>query len=273
MATNNPSGAGKSGPRRRIQAADLAALAGISGRITALEPQKGDPDRCSVYVDGGFCLGLHREVAVLAGLKVGRQVDGKRLLEAALRDQERRAFDDGLLYLSGRDRSRQEVERRLRRRYPPELTAAVVARLAGMGWLDDAAVAQRYVAARQGYGASRLLRDLLRRGIARELALAAIDQGLGRQDRTEELRELAGRRLAAMGSVDRVTAERRLGAFLARRGFDFEAINRVLGPLLADLPLPQAGARGGWSGGGLRSRRKPGHLREEEKSGEDSLPD
>jgi regulatory protein len=260
VTRSNPAGAGKNGPRRRIPPPDLEALAQLSGRITALEAQEHDPKRRSVYIDGQFAIGLHEETIILARLKVGLQVNGPVLLEALKRDIAKRAWDDALVMLSAVPRSCREVERRLTRKYPPDVAASVVERLVGGGWLNDAEFARSYIRSHGAYGERRLLQDLARKGVAREVAAGAVQELLGQVDVTEQAREAAAQRLNRMPGVDRDTAQRRLAGFLARRGYGFDIITRVLGPLLQELPRaprPERQQRSGWGRGGGMRRRGP----------------
>lgn len=260
MATSKSAGARFGGPRVRNLGArrekpDLEGLAQLSGKITALEQQQKDPLRRSVYVDGQFVIGLHAETAILAGLKVGKLVDGPQLVEALKRDEVKRAWDDALVMLGAAPRTRREVERKLARKYDAELVAGVVERLVNGNWLDDAEFAVAYVRSHPDHGERRLLMDLARKGVARDVAAKVIRAALGEVDATDQAREAAATRLSRMSGVDRDTAQRRLSGFLARRGYDFGTISRALAPLLADLPRAPRPARSG-SGLGLRRHRE-----------------
>lgn len=246
VARSNSAGARFGGPRVRVKKApDLEALAQLSGRITALEPQQKDPKRRSVFVDGEFVLGLHEETIILAKLKVGQQVDGPKLAEAVRRDEAKRAWDGALVYLGAAPRSRRDVERKLALRYPPEVVEGVIERLARGGWLDDAEFAAAYVRSRSEYGERRLLGDLARRGVAREVAARVVGEMLGAVDAVAQAREAVAGRLARMDGVDRETAQRRLTGFLARRGYGFDVISRALEPLLEGLPRAERARRWG----------------------------
>lgn len=235
---SKPAGAGRRGGPRRREKPDLESLGQLSGRITALEPQAHDPKRRSVYIDGAYVLGLHEETIILARLKVGLQVDGPRLAEALRRDEAKRAWDDALTMLAATGHTQREVERRLERRYPAEVAQQVVDRLVGGGWLNDAEYARSYIRSHSDCGERKLLADLVRKGVAREVALVAVQEALGAVDATAQAREAAAARLQRISGVDRETARRRLSGYLLRRGYGFDVISRALEPLLQDLPAP-----------------------------------
>lgn len=244
MARSRASGAGGAGPRSRKDPVDLEALRTRSGTLTAVERQQAARRRYSLFVDGEFAVGIAADVLAPACLKVGAQVTGATLVELAIQDEGLRAWDAALLYLSGTGRTRREVERRLSRSYAPESVERVLARLSAGGWVDDLRYAAHFVAARPDLGQHRLLADLLRRGVAREVAMAAVRAGFGPEAALAGAREAAAARLSRMGAVDRATAQRRLGSYLSRRGHDFETIAAVLAPLLSRLPAAASAGPG-----------------------------
>jgi regulatory protein len=175
-------------------------------------------------------------------------------VEAVRRDEAKRAWDDALVMLGAAPRSQREIERKLGRKYPPEVAAGVVERLVNGGWLNDAEFAQMYVRAHADYGERRLLQDLARRGVPATVARPVVTEALGEVDAVAQARELAAVRLGRMTGPDRDTAQRRLAGFLARRGYDFGTISQALAPLLADLPrAPRPAGRG--FGNSLRRTR------------------
>lgn len=245
---------------------DWAELSQIQGRVTAIESQAKDPDRRSLFVDGRFVLGLHGEILYMAALRVGDLIDGPRLVELLQQELERRCWDDGLRFLARAPHAKREVERKLARRWPPELVERVIGRLERGNWLDDRAFAQAYMEAHPGHGPRRLLGDLVRKGVDRELAAAVlaelteaaierraafdpqVEQTLGRPavGDPETVRILALKRLSSVAGLDRVAAERRLGGFLLRRGFNLEEVRGVLRELLVGFPPPAPRVRKGW---------------------------
>lgn len=244
---NNSRGAAR-GPRRHHEL-ELAELAQLSGRITAMKPQQKDPHRRSIYIDGRYVLSLHEESILLAGLKTGVEVDGPRLAAALRQDQEKRAWDYALRLLSAAARTRHQIAQRLKARYAPDVVESVLERLERAGWLDDLAYARHYVEVHRGFGAARLLSDLIRKGVSADLARQAVAEALEGEDMLSQAQEAAAQRLKRMPGVDRDTAHRRLAGYLARRGYDYETIARALEPLLADLPRVPRNRRPGGTGG------------------------
>ena len=53
-------------------------------------------------------------------------------------------------------------------------------------------------------------------------------------DESESVEKAARKKLRTLGAVDHVTRRRRLYAYLARRGYDIDDINRALSAVLAN---------------------------------------
>ncbi len=140
-----------------------------------------------------------------------------------------------LQLLDARARSRAELADVLRqRRVPDEAATAVLDRLAELGLVDDATLAESFALARhreRGHARVAIAAALRRRGIADDVikdAVASIDP----DSESAAARQLARTRLARMGDVDDATASRRLVGLLARRGYSpetaHEAVRHVL---------------------------------------------
>ncbi len=156
-------------------------------------------------------------------------------------------LDAAARFLEVRPRSSDEVRRRLRDAgYRPELVEAAVARLTDLGYLDDAAFADAWVASRDRARprGTRALRDELRR---KGLAADVVDATLAAREASDAAEaqgadELAAaalleRRAAALARVDDPRLRRqRAYALLARNGFDPEICARLAGRVGVDDP-------------------------------------
>jgi regulatory protein len=202
-------------------------------KITALPPQKNDPDRLSVFVDGELRMGLSAEIALAAGLRVGQPVDEAGLLELERRDRGWQAREAALRLLAVRPRSAAELLRRLRMKgYEPEIGEEVIARLRELGMIDDAAFAGLVVRDRvrlRPQGARRLASELRAKGVDDETAHAAIRETMEGEDTDErELARRAAEKWRPRPGEEPASARRRLHGYLARRGFDSDVILEVL---------------------------------------------
>jgi regulatory protein len=111
-----------------------------------------------------------------------------------------------------------------------EITGAI-ARLQQERLLDDRRFAEEFVRARLAVRPRSgviLLRDLLQRGVGKKLAQEVIADLAPKENDEALARELVRRKLPMYSSLDEQTRRRRLMSLLARRGFSYETIGRVL---------------------------------------------
>ena len=101
------------------------------------------------------------------------------------------------------------------------------------GYLDDRRFAAAYAAERlkAGWGRRRIAGELLKRGVERSLVCGeAWDEVVAEQGAADDdglVLALARKRFAGQLAADPESAKRRLAAFLARRGHDWDAIARI----------------------------------------------
>ena len=200
------------------------------GRISAIEPQRRDPARVNVYIDGAFAFGLHLDLQLEHHLAPGDDLDEEAIARLLREDQTKRAVASALNLLAYRPRAAGELRARLRERdYPPEAIDAAIARIRELGYLDDRNFADRWVESRQQHrprSARMLGRELAQKGVDREVIEQTLeDAGI---DEFSDALALAGHKWPAWRNLDRPTRERRLSGFLTRRGYGYDIIRRVL---------------------------------------------
>lgn len=143
------------------------------------------------------------------------------------------ALDQALVlafrHLSRRERTCQEMRGHLERRgVEPGVIDAALHELSEQGYLDDARFARLFAEDKRGleqWGAERIRRDLLRRGVAGELIAAALEEGSAEAE-LERAVALLQRRLP-QPPCDRRSRERALGLLL-RRGYGYETASRAV---------------------------------------------
>lgn len=136
--------------------------------------------------------------------------------------------DCALTLLEYRDRTEQEMRRKLREReYTPEEIEETITFLTEYHYIDDAEYARRYIRTHCGRKSIRCLRaELEQRGISRE----RIDDALEETD-VDESSQIAAW-IRKKGYTPGVHLEpdqyRRLTASLGRKGYSFEEIRQVM---------------------------------------------
>lgn len=210
------------------------------GTVTGMREHPRRPGRVLIAVEGREIGAAPLELIAELGLRDGRLLDAasRGLLDVVVRRTA--LLDKALDLLAVRARSVRDLSIRLRRTRAAEADIAwVIERLRGQRLLDDEQYARQVARSRvvDGGVSRRGIQDLLyRRGISREQAAAAIEETLAENHLDEHAAALAAarKRLAALRSLDRPTARRRLHAFLARRGYESDVVYRVLRDVLGD---------------------------------------
>lgn len=201
----------------------------MAGKISALRFQKRNKDRVNVYIDGEFAFGLAAIEA--AHLRVGQVLSDEDIARLNATDEEQKAYERALNYLSYRPRSEMEIRRNLYKKgVDGEVIDRVIERLAQAGLLDDAAFARYWVDNRVRFkprGSRALRYELRQKGVSD----AIIDQILQDFDDEENARRAAEAGARRLSHLERRDFERKLQAYLARRGFSYTVIK----PLVEEL--------------------------------------
>ncbi|MCA1834607.1 MAG: regulatory protein RecX [Actinomycetota bacterium] len=155
-------------------------------------------------------------------------------------ERREKAFGKAMRLLSSRERSAVEIQQRLRQEgYDAETVHVTLDRLQSSGLQDDRRFAEGVAASsiRSRGLASRVIQsDLRRRGIDKELAARAATRSPEEEEQTA--RALAQKRAGQLSGYPRDVQVRRLGSFLARRGYGAELcaslVEEALGPPARD---------------------------------------
>jgi regulatory protein len=206
--------------------------------VTALRPDARTPGNIVVELDRQRFASLPAGVVDELGLheqeEIGRSL-AARLRHVADVEASRQV---ALRMLAAHPRAVNELLWRLRQRgHNPSAAAEAVGRLEAVGLLDDREFVRHFVRVRspKGHGRSRLIRDLLAKGVERRLAERTVDETLDAEglDADAQVRAIAERRAAQLAGVPPEALERRLLGYLARRGFRGSTVREVVRELVA----------------------------------------
>jgi regulatory protein len=156
-----------------------------------------------------------------------------------------------LRLLTAAPRTRAQLTDALRRRgVPDEAAAAVLARFAEVGLIDDATFAASWVESRhrgRGLGRRALAAELSQRGVDREDVQSAVAQ-LTPETELATARALVERRLASTAGQPAQVRMRRLAGMLARKGYPPGLAYQVVREALQDEGPDSAEAGDGAEG-------------------------
>ena len=156
-------------------------------------------------------------------------------------ERTRSTYDRALDMLEARSRGVTELRRLLLKKGEPESDVdAAIERLKANGLLDDANFARqltRSKAVGPGLSRRRIAQELAKRGVDRAVSSEAIDEVFEDENVDEEasLERVARKKLRTLTKLDDVTRQRRLFAFLARRGYASDDVQRVVRKLAGEI--------------------------------------
>jgi regulatory protein len=210
-------------------------------RITAIEPQKRNPQRVNIYLDGEFAFGL---AAIVAGwLRVGQELDDEKIVQVKSQDEREATYQKALHFISFRPRSTMEVRQNLAKRGIPESRIIeTLERLKKSGTLDDAAFASMWVENRNTFhprGKTALRMELRQKGLSDEIIQRVLETQVNEDDLALEAARKYARRLTGLKWRD---FYRKLGGFLARRGFTYTTFAPVISKVWEDSLTADTGS-------------------------------
>lgn len=206
--------------------------------VTGLAPDPRRAGYCVVDVDRGRFASLPAEAVAQLGLAPGQELSQTALERLQAAADEEAAGRAALRALARRPHARGDLRRRLiLKEHPPEAVDRALERLAAQGLLDDRQYAEHYAATRasRGRGPARLVTDLLRQGVDRRSAEAAVEAALAAEgiDPAGAARAVAERWAAQLGALPAAVKRRRLRAYLARRGYAGHQMRTVVEQVVA----------------------------------------
>ncbi len=198
--------------------------------ITAIKVQKRNPQRVSIDLDGEYAFGLSRLVA--AWLNIGDHLSDEKVKSLLERDTFEVVYQRSLDLINHRPRSEKEIRQRLgEKNYSAEQIDQVVEKLKLAGLIRDEDFARMWIDSRKEFHprSKSLIRfELKNKGIAEEQIDAALKELPAEQELAYHAASQYVRRLHG---VDWQTFRKRLGGYLARRGFSYGTV----APLVKEL--------------------------------------
>lgn len=198
--------------------------------ITAIEEQKKNKKRRSVFVDGEFSFGIGEPEIHLLGLREGDEISPAELLKIKQTALVTDAKNLALKYLAYSMRTEREVRLKLKTYdIDEDISAEVITFLAEHRYIDDSDYAEKYIAEkrRTGYGDMRIKSELYRKGIDSEIISAALeDPG---DDAPEKILLLLEKKIKSGTEAEFNKQERqKIYNFLNSRGFTYTEAKTAL---------------------------------------------
>lgn len=170
---------------------------------------------------------VDRRVFDEAGLSEGSRLSEQAWEELLEQSKRRRAREKALYLLSVKERSRAELQEKLRQEAGPALAEETAGQMEDLGLINDEAYAFRLAGELRcvrHFSYRRTVQELRRRGIDREVS----EQAAQAVDTTDEEQALALLRKKRYNRDCDEKTRRRMADLLARNGYDYETVRYAL---------------------------------------------
>jgi regulatory protein len=199
------------------------------GTITAINSQRRNPNRYSIFIDGEFVLGIDKKTVEDMDLRVGKLVDEKDLKKITSQEELNKAQAYALMLLGYRERSLREIKMRMRQKgYEEKLIEKVVKYLKDRNLINDKRFTRLWAESRikKGYGSWRIQSELEQKGVNREMADEILKDLYSGINEVQIALDLVRKKKGGLKESQRLTE--RVSNLLRRRGFSFEVISNVV---------------------------------------------
>ncbi|MDR2168168.1 MAG: recombination regulator RecX [Clostridiales bacterium] len=216
--------------------------------ITDIKPQIKNTKRFSIFIDGEFAFGISGEDLLWHKLEIGQNLhrdDYDKLLNQL---EFAAARDAAVRNLSRSPKSIAQLREKLaEKEFSPNSIEKVIDLLCERNYLNDTEFAISFISHKakiSNFGRNRIERELRQKGVAQRDIDAAYAQ-FGGEDEEAAIRRALAKKLRNKNPAEIAADPKelaRLKGFLARRGFDFDTIDKILAAFSCESPTQE-----GWS--------------------------
>lgn len=197
------------------------------GKITAIEPQTKAKNRVNIFVEGRFSFGIDERLLLDFDLFVGKEISDSDVKKYKEGDNYQKCMEKAFRFLSYRPRSEKEMKEKLAEKYDETTVKKALKKLASYGYVNDAEFARMWVESRKtGRGKRALSYELARKGVAKDVIEEALSN-LSDDSEFESALELVKKR-SKYQNLDKNEKYRKIAPFLARRGYSYDIIKKVI---------------------------------------------
>jgi regulatory protein len=204
----------------------------MSRKITKIEIQKKNKNRCSIYLDDEFAFGIDQDGLLKFNLTKGLLLTDEGINQILAYDERRTAKERALRLLAHRDRSEKEIIDRLKLLgYNKEVIAWVLEELQRLKYIDDERFAINFVKTKmliKPLGEFAIRRELSQKGINENFIDQAVATAFRDKDEFTIAQQLAERQLEKNKNLEQAKRLKKVTDFLLRRGFNWDIIREVI---------------------------------------------
>jgi regulatory protein len=195
-------------------------------QISDIKPQKHNPNRLNIYIDGEFAFGVERLVA--AWLSIGDEVDRNKIEALLQKDEMERAYLRALRLINIRPRSIWEISTRLEKAgYGESVIVSIIDRLQSSGLVSDPEFARTWVENRCSFRPRSkriLVLELHQKGIADSEIQSAVSD----LDEATLALQTAEKYASRCKDMPFDEFRKKMFGYLTRRGFGFGTVAEAI---------------------------------------------
>ena len=199
--------------------------------ITKIEKQKNNNKRYSIFIDNQFAFGIDEIDLLYYKLKENEPLQDEKYNYILNKLLLKRAKDKALKYLGYKMRSKKQVIKKLEEyEYPSDIINKVIKILEKYNYINDEDFAKAYIKDKlnlKGYGVFKIKYDLKMLGIDEDIFEPYL-YNTNFVNEEEKAKTLLYKKLKNKNIEDIAYKEKqKLYAYLARRGFSYDSINKA----------------------------------------------
>lgn len=147
-------------------------------KITEITLQTKNKDRCNLYLDGDFAVGVSLETVMKNRLKVGMDIDKSEFLELVKENDKIEALNKAIIYVSKTLKTKKQVKTYLENKgYNEEIVWYCIDKLKEYNYINDTEYAKRYIESTSKTQGKRLIEyKLMMKGLKKADVSDAYEQ-------------------------------------------------------------------------------------------------
>lgn len=200
-------------------------------KITKIEPQKKRKDRYNVFADDQFCCGLSQDTIIDSALEVGQEISQKEIDELIDKDQSSKAFDKAIRFLGYRVRTEKEIRDKLKEKeFDKKVIEKTIKKLKKMDYISDSGFVESWVSDRVSVkpeGKRLIAAELRQKGVDQKIIDQKLPKLITSKTETRLAKKVYEKALKKYGNLPKFEQNKKITAYLMRRGFDWETINKI----------------------------------------------
>lgn len=209
-------------------------------KITEVSPQKKNPKRFNVYLDGVFAFGADEDLVVEQRLIVGKVIDPQNLDKIVFEAEVGRLMERMYRLLGLRLRSEKEIRDYIRnlsfkRKIKGDeeisdlVTERLIEKLKQKGMINDLEFAKIWLESRAKKRGLQLVKsELYKKGIDREIIESLLSNTTDTTDQETTAEALLEKRLPRWKGLSLIDQKKKSYEFLIRRGFEYDIVKKVV---------------------------------------------